>query len=314
MKVAFYFVGPIVLGACCSTKEPILPPASVDMSVVIDRVKLELNRFQHSAVFVTGVHGGVCTGINNDPVIYIVPTQAELTLKAVSTNTIEGSVGAKIPAGNIVTVSPGFSGSYKTVGTHTLTLNLDIQHNPTASEIQSNIDAATKEIDSYTKAQAAIEKLDPPAAGRFGALIDERMTERTNGYIALAAAALDRPRGTNTVADVPATENQNVANRDISELPVSLGSYPLAATLWTLREQLLHVDHGLTPCVKPTKLEAEIDFEVQKDVQGKLGIDILIVSVSASRERNDDTTQHLKVTFDMSGSTQLLIDNEAAHQ
>ncbi|CAD6516468.1 trypco2 family protein [Paraburkholderia metrosideri] len=314
MKAALYAVVPIVLGACCSTREPVSPPASVDMSVVIDRVKMELNRFQHSPVSATGVHGGVCTGIDNGPVIYIVATQAELTLKAVSTNTVEGSVGAKIPAGKIVTVSPGFSGSYKTVGTHTLTLNLDIQHTPSASEIQSNIDAATKEIDSYKKAQTAITNVDSSAAGRFGRLISQRMTERTNSYIALAVAAPDSPRGPSTVADVPAPENQKAVNRDISALPTTLAAYPLAATLWTLREQLLHVDHGLTPCLKPEKLEAEIDFEVQKDAQGKLGIDVLIVSVSASRERNDDATQHLKVTFDMSGSTELLLDNEAAHQ
>ncbi|ABO59774.1 hypothetical protein LA345_40460 (plasmid) [Burkholderia vietnamiensis] len=301
-------VAPLLLGACCTPKEAPFPPDSVDMSAVIDRVKLELNRFQYTASSMKGVHGGPCTGGAN-AIVVIVPTQAELMLKAVSTNTIGGSAGAKIPAGHIVTVNPDFSGSYKTVGTHQITLNLDVQHDPNAAEIQTTIDAATKEIDAYRKAQKAIGGKDSISNARFAALIDNRTAEINENYKKLALSAPDHPRESGNVPSVKAPDTLPAVDRNLPTTPKALNGYPLATTLWTLREQLLHVDHTLTPCVKPEKLVAEINFEVQKDSKAELGVDILIVSVGASYEHNDDTTQHLAVTFDMSGSTQLLINN-----
>jgi hypothetical protein len=301
-------VAPLLLGACCTPKEAPFPPDSVDMSAVIDRVKLELNRFQYTVSSMKGVHGGVCTG-GADAMVVIIPTLAELTLKAVSTNTIGGSASAKIPAGHIVTVNPDFSGSYKTVGTHQITLNLDVQHDPSAAEIQTNIDAATKEIDAYRKAQIAIGGRDSGSNARFAALIEERTAEINENYKKLARVAPDHPRLSGNVPSAKAPDTLRAVDRDLATVPKALKGYPLATTLWTLREQLLNVDHKLTPCVKPEKVVAEINFEVQKDSKAELGVDIVIVSVGASYEHNDDTTQHLAVTFDMSGSTQLLIND-----
>jgi hypothetical protein len=83
--------------------------------------------------------------------------------------------------------------------------------------------------------------------------------------------------------------------------------HPLADTLWKLREQLLQVNHGKTPCLKPNQLTTQIDFQVIDKLDAKGDIKFLVVNVGGEAAHTDDRTQSLVVTFDMADrSTSLL--------
>lgn len=308
MKTSGWFLLPFVLGGCCTTKEPASPPGTADMSAVIDRVKVELNKFKHSLPVAPPNNTTTCT-VNGKPNVFIVPTKAELTLKVASTNNIAGSIGVKIPAGKIVTVDPTFSGSYQTVGTHAFTLNLDLQHDPSVSELQTDIDTTSKQIAVYAKAQKALAKTDPATAAKFGSYVAAKSAHLHGDYAALAGMLPQQASAVAEPPDTPASFVDATKRPPVPNPPDDLADYPLASTLWTVREQLLYVDHMLTPCVKPNQLEVDIDFEVQAKMKADVGLDILIVSIDASNEKTNDTLQHLKVTFDMTGSSQLLLLN-----
>jgi hypothetical protein len=306
MKTAAWcFIVPVTLASCCSTKEPVPPAGEADVAAVVDRVKFELNKFaQYGPILPTLPTTGASCSKNGQPLVYLVPTKAELTLKVASTNNLSGSIGAKIPVGKIVTVDPTFSGSYQTVGTHSFTLNLDIQHKPSSQELQSSIDTKSKQIALYQKAQQALANSDRATAAMF-AHYAALLTEELRGdYLALAAKLPDKQE---TV--IPTTRVSHVDSGSLPVIPsppADLSKYPLASTLWAVREQLLYVDHTFGPCVKPSSLTVNIDFEVVEKSTSDVGVDIFIVSVDASSSSTRDTIQHLAVTFDMSGSTQLL--------
>ncbi len=82
--------------------------------------------------------------------------------------------------------------------------------------------------------------------------------------------------------------------------------------MWRTRQALLEVDHSQIPCVKPTQLKVEIDFEVIDDKKGGLSLGFYIVSVGGSVEKKNDALQTLTVTFDMTGGSSTLLNDEVS--
>jgi hypothetical protein len=282
----------LLLTGCCTQPTPGYAP----VSTVVDKLKDELNLFDSAPPIRPLGQGGqtVCPGVNGQPIVLVIPTKAQLVLKVVSTNTYGANVGAKIPAGSIVTVDPSVSGTYQTQGTQALTLDLDVQHKKSAEESRSDIDLTSKQIELYDKAQKKYSKSNPSLAKQFGIALRKRNADLDAMYVNLGASLSSDSRpiyGSGSAQDQP---------------PPSLKDHDLAATLWTLRQQLLNVNHTSRPCVKPSQLKTEIDFEVVSDAKASLGLDIYIVSVGASAEGKKDTVQTLTVTFDMTGSSLLL--------
>jgi hypothetical protein len=231
-----------------------------------------------------------CRGENGEPIVSVVPTKAQLVLKVTTTNIYGGNVGAKIPAGSIITVDPSFTGSYQTNGTQTLTLDLDVQHEKSASELQTDVDGLGKQVDLLTKARQKYAASNPSLARELDSAARKKSDELDVAYRKLGAALTGN-------ANVPYGPSDGSA----------LADHNLAATLWSLRQELLNVNHRQRPCVKPNQLKSQVDFEVVKDAKASLGIDIYIVSVGVSAENKSDSVQTLIVTFDMTGGSSVLI-------
>jgi hypothetical protein len=174
--------------------------------------------------------------------------------------------------------------SYQTVGTEAVTLDLDVDHEQNVTELNAGVEALGKQIDVYNKAAARFATGDKTLATAITKMATEKEGELKGLYKSLAKAPED--------PDDP-TGDPNPPKR--------LEGHNLAATLWTLREGLLAIDHSLKPCVKPTLITTQIDFQVVRETKGGLDLEIYVVSVGASAAKKDDATQSLKVTFDMTG-------------
>lgn len=293
------------LAGCCTSAPLTEPPGTSSVSVVVNKLKRELNLFLNTHQAYTPPASSICNA-NGTTVVSIVPTTAQLVLKVTSTNTLGGDVGAKIPAGSIVTVDPKFTGSYQTVGTQTLTLDLDIKHPASGSEAQSEVDNISKQIDSYARAEKVLQKSDPGLAASYKAAIVQEQAKLHRAYLNLAQTL---PRGGRT--DQVDANTMHPAATTQPAVPDQLNGHTLASTLWVLREQLLRVDHSQTPCLKPHQLKADLGLEIVKDEKAELGIDIYIVSVDANKESKADTLQTLSVTFDMTASNYgVVADND----
>lgn len=307
MKASGWLPVLLALGACCTTKTPASAPNTVNMSAVIDRVKLELNKFENSSPKAVALSAKPACSTNGKTAVMIVPTKGELVLKVTSTNTVNGSIGAKIPVGKVITIDPKFSRSDETIATHALTLDLDILHPPSAAELRNTIDSINKDITTYAKAQVALARSNPGLSELYKIKAEEKKNDLNRAYRALIDKVSNEGPLDLSRADPAAPKDYQIKLHDIPQAPPELSGYALASTLWSVREQLLYVDHSLTPCVKPSQLEVDIDFEVQATQGVDASIDIVIVSVEAGRSKSTDTLQHLKVLFDMSESSAAMI-------
>ncbi|CAJ5657641.1 Uncharacterised protein [Burkholderia pseudomallei] len=297
MKKLAVLFGMNVLAGCCTTTPPSQPPDTTNVSLVINKLKKELQRFESTGPAAHPVTKLACT-VDGAAIVSIVPTSAQLVLKVVASNTLSGNVGAKIPAGSILTVSPKVTGTYQTIGTQSLTMGLDIAHDDkTAAGAQADVDAALRKIEAYKNAQKELGSSDPMLARRYK---DATAVETENLHAAYQALAKTFPRHARVE---PATVDTLTVSDQTPKPPQALEGHSLASTLWVLREELLNVDHNQKPCIKPHQLTVDINFEVVKDAKSELGLDIYIVSLGASAESKTDTTQNLSVVFDMAGSS-----------
>lgn len=262
------------------------PPPSQPVSKVLDALKTELALLAETRPS-QEVKPGVCKGKDGKVFVGLVPTTATLVLKVAVTDVAAGSVGAKIPAGNVVTIDPEASTSRTSVRTQQLTLELGVDHQQSVEELREEARALQGEIEADERQANADPELaqnlrfvDGPKVGRVQQIYREILhQEVVSGEAPGRGAAYSEER---------------------------FRDHSLADTLWKLREQLLAVDHSKTPCLKPTQLTSQVDFQVVDERRAKTGASFLIVNAGGEAARTDDRTQSLTVTFDMAGSSTTL--------
>lgn len=295
MKVSLVLAFVLLASGCClqRVKEP---PNTVAARTVVDKLKQELNLFASTPPNRPLVQAGkpLCTGADGKPIVTVIPTKAQLVLKVTVSNIYGANLSAKIPAGTIITVNPSFSGTYQTNGTQALTLDLDIQHDNSVSELTSDIDSLEKQIVFYMKLQKIYDNTDKAKAEEVAKVIKQKNVELNSAY-------------SNLVTLVDNGIHIDYGSSDSEERPAALAGHDLAATLWSLRQNLLNVNHVQQPCVKPTQLKTQVDFEIVTDVKASLGIDIKIISAGVNSETKRDSVQSLIVTFDMAGGSSSMI-------
>ncbi len=277
-----------VLGGCSLLH---VAPDATPVSVVLDHLKTELALFQKTKPNHKPT-GNVCKGPNGYQVVNIVPTAATLVLKVSASDTYTGSAGASFPVASVVTVGPSVSGSYATVNTQQVILDLKVDHNKTKSELRSEIESLKKEIDGDSKGADAVQKSDSKLAAYIRKTVEKKSAALVKAYTEL----MDAEAGSSSTAP---------ANQSYSE--AAFKDHPLADTLWKVREELLKVNHNQGPCLQPGQLKSQIDFQVVKKVSGDVKISFLVVNIGGGMSTADDRTQSLIVTFDMAdGSTPLV--------
>jgi hypothetical protein len=87
-----------------------------------------------------------------------------------------------------------------------------------------------------------------------------------------------------------------------SEIPQP---HPMADAILAARDELLAVDHMRRPCLLPSKVKVEIDFQVQKklDVKGDVAF-LVFLDVAGESVRQREAANSIVVTFDLTGSSQ----------
>jgi hypothetical protein len=80
--------------------------------------------------------------------------------------------------------------------------------------------------------------------------------------------------------------------------------HPIAAAILAARDEILAVDHARRPCLLPTKVKVEIDFQVQKklDVKGDVGF-LVFIDVGGESVTQRETANSMTVTFSLAGSS-----------
>jgi hypothetical protein len=83
--------------------------------------------------------------------------------------------------------------------------------------------------------------------------------------------------------------------------------HPIADAILAARDELLAVDHMRRPCLLPSKIKVEIDFQVQKKLDVKSDVAFLVfLDVAAESVRQREAANSMVVTFDLTGSSQSL--------
>ncbi|MCY0854041.1 hypothetical protein [Cupriavidus sp. D39] len=300
VKMRFILISIAMMVGGCNTTATAVPPGGEPVSQVVNELKQELKLFADTPPNIPHQQNPakvVCGGVNGGAVVSVVPTNAILILKVTATNIYDANLSVKIPAGSIITVNPSFSGTYRTNGTQALTLDLDIQHHRSVAELQSDIDTIGKRIEFLKKSEKIYiqGKHKSTIDANFSGAIASANADLENRYVLLRQS----------IAPVGKTE---YGHADSDQPPAALKEHTLAATLWTLRQNLLNIDHAQLPCVRPSQLKTEVDFEVINGKKGGVGIDVKIVSIGAGVEMKRDSVQNLIITFDMAGGTSTLLN------
>jgi hypothetical protein len=83
--------------------------------------------------------------------------------------------------------------------------------------------------------------------------------------------------------------------------------HPIADAILAARDELLAVDHTRRPCLLPSKVKVEIDFQVQKklDVKGDVAF-LVFLDIAGESVRQREAANSIVVTFDLTGSSQSL--------
>ena len=80
--------------------------------------------------------------------------------------------------------------------------------------------------------------------------------------------------------------------------------YGIADAITSAVDQLLLVDHSHQPCIDPTFVTVQIDFQVQSKKEGKTDLGFLtLIDVQGDRISQNELAQSLVVTFNLTGST-----------
>lgn len=100
---------------------------------------------------------------------------------------------------------------------------------------------------------------------------------------------------------------------DVSAAARRPGDITAAATggiveaIFAVRDQILAIDHARKPCLLPTKVKVQIDFQVQQKTGIKSDVGFLVFAdVGGERTRQRDATNSLAVTFSLAGSGTVL--------
>jgi hypothetical protein len=94
--------------------------------------------------------------------------------------------------------------------------------------------------------------------------------------------------------------NNKVVN---SEATASV-PHPIATAILAARDQILAIDHARRPCLLPTAVKVEIDFQVQKklDVKGDVGF-LVFADLGGESITQRETANSMTVTFSLEGSS-----------
>ena len=100
-----------------------------------------------------------------------------------------------------------------------------------------------------------------------------------------------------TLHDVPVA----LPGHGVASPPATHG---IAEALFAARDQFLAIDHARKPCLLPTKVKVQIDFQVQQktDIKSDVGF-LVFADVSGERISQQETANSLIVTFSLKGSS-----------
>jgi hypothetical protein len=81
-------------------------------------------------------------------------------------------------------------------------------------------------------------------------------------------------------------------------------THGIAEALFAARDQFLAIDHARKPCLLPTKVKVQIDFQVQQksDIKSDVGF-LVFADVGGERISQRETANSLIVTFSLKGSS-----------
>lgn len=81
----------------------------------------------------------------------------------------------------------------------------------------------------------------------------------------------------------------------------------IAEAIFAARDQILAIDHGRKPCLLPTKVKVEIDFQVQQktDIKGDVAF-LVFADIGGEHIKQRESANSLIVTFTLSGSSATL--------
>jgi len=285
-----------------------MAPSSIKVapvSEVLNALKAQLSAIKPQSPI--PANGASCSDANGTVSVVATPTKATVDLKTVTTTASDISGAANIPVSGVI-LSPSVGATYSNIATNEMNLTLGIQHTPpTQADILADISSVRKRI---SEAQTEIKELnaarDPASRSAASELQNQikvaqgqldsdevQLAESTNQLVPVLHpfdAPLKQP--------VPATPSMPTTTAPSATDP----NLTIANTLSAAVDGMLQTNHA-PPCLLPQSLVVTANFQVTDKASGGFSISFLVVKLGADLSRQNDLTQSLAVTFDLSNGT-----------
>ena len=109
---------------------------------------------------------------------------------------------------------------------------------------------------------------------------------------------------TPVVSEIPIYHSADGFATHIKPEPGKNEAHPIADAILAARDELLNVNHNAKPCLLPTKVKVEIDFQVQKKLDAKADVAFIVFLDSGGESVTQRESAHsMTVTFDLAGSS-----------
>jgi hypothetical protein len=69
---------------------------------------------------------------------------------------------------------------------------------------------------------------------------------------------------------------------------------------------MLEANHNMQPCLKPTKLKIQLDFQVTKKGSAGIALNFVVAKIGANITETDDSTHSLTVIMNLDGSMMIM--------
>jgi hypothetical protein len=301
---------------------------TVPVNTVLDALKSDIASIQPT-VQLPPDPANACADPDHVVRIEAYPTKAVVQLKTVITAVIDANGSANIPAGpSGIIVSPSLGASKSNIHTQDVTYTLPIQHNPpTRADLQTEITTLNKYITDRTKVLTDLRKASDADGRRAAQDVSDKLNAAKDQLRKdeLALAGVEASPGNQTpwrphTFDLPLPRQPLLHADMVATLPGEATTEPAKPTEIRKAPAQGHVDFELgiaqafnheiagllstshaRPCFLPQQMDIKVSFEAIKKVDAGLTITFLVAKIGGDASRQDDTTQTVTLTFDLSG-------------
>ena len=274
---------------------------TVPVDAVLTELKKQLGQIAPEEDLTPGVPVE-CSDPDHSVRVIASPIKATVDLKTVVTTVLEASGSANIPAGpSGVIVSPSIGGSHSNINTVDTTIILGIAHRPlTRADYRAHITALRNDLTDRAKTLKDLSALKDPQSRDAAATVQQQITtvQKRLHSDEMQLIPLDAAAPTPEPEPHPVAQSK-LPNPQAGRLPEDLN---ISTAFNSALKGILNVSHE-APCLLPQEVDIKVNFEVITKLQGGLNVSFLVAKIGGDASRQDDGTNSVTVTFDLSNGT-----------